>query len=183
MRIYTPAGRKPPIFLVDGQRQAPTVWDQGRPGKFDLVYQGQAAWTSFLGRSSIVSSANLLRRIEGAAVAVASVIEANPPGQNGPAGPSSRAAYQTCRACTSFGRTAWRQPDTGRPPGLCTLARSAGIYLRIRARQGTRRTEADIVVTVRRHVPVTVGRADVRRLIVERAATQHTATRSSPSES
>jgi len=57
-----------------------------------------------------------------------------------------------------------------------------GQYLRIRARQGTRRTEADIVVPVRRHVPVTVGTADVRRLIVERTATQHTATRSSPSE-
>jgi hypothetical protein len=54
--------------------------------------------------------------------------------------------------------------------------------LRILARQGTRRTEADIVVQVRRHIPVTVGGADIHRLIVERAATQHTATRSSPSE-
>src|SRR5262249_56821472 len=99
------------------------------------------------------------------------------------AGRSNRAAYQTCRAEVSFGRTARRQPDTGPRPGLCTLARSAGRCLRILARQGTRRTEADIVVTVRRHVPVTVGRADVRRLIVERAATQHTATRSSPSGS
>ena len=55
--------------------------------------------------------------------------------------------------------------------------------LRIPARQGTRRTETVVVVTVRRHIVVTVGRADVRRLIVERAATQHTATRSSPSGS
>jgi hypothetical protein len=39
---YTPAGRKPPVFLTDGQRQASTVWDQGRPGKFDLIYQGLA---------------------------------------------------------------------------------------------------------------------------------------------
>src|SRR5262249_15515447 len=52
--------------------------------------------------------------------------------------------------------------------------------LRILARQGTRRTEADIVVTVGRHIPVTVGGTHVHRLIVERAATQHTATRSSP---
>jgi hypothetical protein len=55
--------------------------------------------------------------------------------------------------------------------------------LQILARQGTRRTEADIVVTVRRHIPVTVGGADVHSLIVERAATQHTATRSQPSGS
>ena len=48
--------------------------------------------------------------------------------------------------------------------------------------QGTRRAETVIVVTVRRHVVVTVGRTHVRRLIVERAATQHTANRSSPSE-
>ena len=55
--------------------------------------------------------------------------------------------------------------------------------LRILARQGTRRTETVVVVTVRRHIVVTVGRTHVRRLIVERAATQHTATRSSPSGS
>ncbi len=39
-----------------------------------------------------------------------------------------------------------------------------------------RRTEPDKVVTERRHVPVTVGTADDRRLIEERAATQHTDT-------
>src|SRR5260370_35865585 len=55
-----------------------------------------------------------------------------------------------------------------------------GRNLRILARQGTRRTEADIVVPVRRRVPVTVGGADVRRVIVERVSTQHTATRPSP---
>src|SRR5579884_2384188 len=38
-----------------------------------------------------------------------------------------------------------------------------------------RRTEADSAVTVRRHTPETVGRADERRLSFERAATQHTA--------
>jgi hypothetical protein len=43
-----------------------------------------------------------------------------------PAGPSSLAAYQTCRAGTSFGRAARSRPDTGPRPGLCTLARSAG---------------------------------------------------------
>ena len=47
--------------------------------------------------------------------------------------------------------------------------------------QGTRRAETVIVVTVLGLVPVTVGRTHVRRLIVERAATQHTANRSSPS--
>ncbi len=63
----------------------------------------------------------------------------------------------------------------------CALALSAGSRLRIPARQGTRRTEADIVVTVRRLVPVAVGAADVPRLIVERAATQHPSARPSPS--
>src|SRR5262249_2812634 len=42
-------------------------------------------------------------------------------------------------------------------------------------RQGTRRTEADVEDTVRRHVPVTVGTADARGMSGERAATQHTA--------
>jgi hypothetical protein len=106
-----------------------------------------------------------------------------PGGAKDPAGRSSLAAYQTCRAGVSFGRTALRRPDTGRPPGLCTLARFAGVILRILARQGTRRTETVVVVPVRRHIVVTVGRTHVRRLIVERAATQHTATRSSPSGS
>jgi len=45
--------------------------------------------------------------------------------QNGPAGPSSLAAYQTCRASTSFGRIIQWRFDTGRRPGLCTLAHSA----------------------------------------------------------
>jgi hypothetical protein len=43
--------------------------------------------------------------------------------------------------------------------------------------QSARRPETDIVVVVRRRVPVTVGRTHVHRLIVERAATQDTATR------
>jgi hypothetical protein len=102
--------------------------------------------------------------------------------KNSPAGPSSLAAYQTCRARVTFGRTAWRQPDTGRPPGLCTLTLSAGVTRRILAGQGTHRTETVVVVPVRRHIVVAVGRTDVRRLIVERTATQHTATRSSPSK-
>jgi hypothetical protein len=34
--------------------------------------------------------------------------------RDSPAGPSRRAAYQTCRAYASFGRTALRRPDTGR---------------------------------------------------------------------
>jgi hypothetical protein len=54
---------------------------------------------------------------------------------------------------------------------------------RIPARQGTRRTKPVVVVAGRRRIVVAVGRADVRRVIVERAATQHTATRSSPSGS
>jgi HEAT repeats/PBS lyase HEAT-like repeat len=95
--------------------------------------------------------------------------------QKGPAGRSSLAAYQTCRASASFGRAMQSRPDTGRRPGLCTLARSAGQRLRILARQGTRRAEADVIVTVRRQVPVTVGGTHVHRLVVERAATQHTA--------
>src|SRR5262249_53413491 len=44
-------------------------------------------------------------------------------------------------------------------------------------RKSPRRTEPDIVVTGRGREPVTVGTADVRRRIVERAATQHTAIR------
>jgi hypothetical protein len=79
------------------------------------------------------------------------------------------------RAGLSFGQTALRPPDTGRPPRLCTLARSAGVTRRILARQRTRRTETHIVVAVRRRIVVAVGRAHVRRMIVERAATQHTA--------
>ena len=54
-------------------------------------------------------------------------------------------------------------------------------HLRIPARQGTRHTKTVVVVTVRRHIVVTVGRTQVRRLIVERAAPQHTAAWSSPS--
>src|SRR5262249_36107695 len=99
--------------------------------------------------------------------------------RTGPAGRSSLAAYQTCRAGGSFGRTAWRRPDTGRRWTL--QARSAGATRRIRARQGARRTKTVVVVVVRRHVVVAVGRADVRRLIVERAAAQHTTTGSPPS--
>ena len=74
-----------------------------------------------------------------------------------------------------------RRLDTGRPPGLCTLALSAGVTRRILAGQGTRRTEPVVVVAVPRLVVVAVGRASVRRLIVERATTQNTATWSSPS--
>src|SRR5271166_3509912 len=50
---------------------------------------------------------------------------------------------------------------------------------RILARQGTRRTQP--VVVVRRRVPVTIAAAQVQRFIVERAAAQDTALRSSPS--
>src|SRR5262249_1828986 len=96
-------------------------------------------------------------------------------GRTDRAGPSRLAAYQTYRAGVSFGRTARRRPDTGRPPGLCTLARSAGKTGGFWQRQGTRRTEADVEDTVRRHVPVTVGTADARGMSGERAATQHTA--------
>jgi len=78
--------------------------------------------------------------------------------------------------------------DTGRPPGLCTLARSRGTKapgLRpgkpVGLPQGTRRAKTVFVVTVRRHVVVATGRADVRRLIVERAAPQHAACRWPPS--
>ena len=94
-----------------------------------------------------------------------------------PAGRSNLAAYQTCRAGFSFGRTASRRSDTGRPPGLCTLAHSVGSTCEFRQRQGTRRPKTVVVVAVVRLVVVAVGRADVRRLIVERAATQNTATR------
>ena len=81
----------------------------------------------------------------------------------------------------SFGRAVLRRPDTGQRPGLCTLAHSPGDNrLRIQARQGTGRTEPDIVVTVGRHVPVTIGGTHVHSLIVERADAQHTAKRSSP---
>jgi hypothetical protein len=38
------------------------------------------------------------------------------------------AAYQTRRAGASFGRAWDKGPDTGRRPGLCTLARSAGQF-------------------------------------------------------
>ena len=48
--------------------------------------------------------------------------------------------------------------------------------------QSTRRTETDVVVPVRRTVVVAVGGADVRRLIVERPATQQAVTQPSPSE-
>ena len=41
--------------------------------------------------------------------------------------------------------------------------------------ESPRRTEPDNVVTERRHVPATIGRTHVQRMIVERAATQHTA--------
>ena len=78
--------------------------------------------------------------------------------------------------------------DTGQPPGLCTLARSRGKQapgLRpgkpVGLPQGTRRAKTVFVVTVRRHVVVATGRADVRRLIVERAAPQHAACRWPPS--
>ena len=81
------------------------------------------------------------------------------------------AAYQTCRAGVALARTALRWPDTGRPPGLCTLARSAGVALRILARQSPRRTETVVVVTVRRHIVVTEGRADVSTL--ERGTSRH----------
>ena len=94
--------------------------------------------------------------------------------ENDPAGRSSLAVYQTCRAGLSFGRTALRRPDTGRPPGLCTLARSAVLSCEFRQRQGTRETETVGVATGRRRIGVTVGRTDVRRLNDERAATQHT---------
>ncbi len=47
--------------------------------------------------------------------------------------------------------------------------------------QSAGRTETNVVVPVRRLIVVTVGGTDVRRLIVERPATQQTATQSPPS--
>ena len=69
--------------------------------------------------------------------------------------------------------------------GLCTLARSGGELSkqhnqRIPARQGTPNTETIVVVTVIGLVGVAVGGANVRRIIVERAATQNTVTDSPP---
>ena len=63
------------------------------------------------------------------------------------------------------------------------MARSTGSTRWILARQGTRQPKTNIVVTVRRQVVVTVRGTHVRRLIVERAPTQDTATWSSPSGS
>src|SRR5947209_5802402 len=69
-----------------------------------------------------------------------------------------------------------------------TLARSAAVISRefrpgkpLGLPQGTGRAEPDIVVVVRRLVPVANGRADIHRLVVERAATPGTANRSLPS--
>lgn len=42
----------------------------------------------------------------------------------------------------------------------------------ILAGQGTRKTKTVVVVTVRRHIVVAVGGAEVRRFVVERTATQ-----------
>jgi hypothetical protein len=67
----------------------------------------------------------------------------------------------------------WHAPG-GQAPGL-RPGKPAGLP------QGTRRKETVVVVTVRRHVVVATGRADVRRLIVERAAPQHAACRWPPS--
>ncbi len=62
-----------------------------------------------------------------------------------------------------------------------SAARNLGdVNLWILARQGTRRTQPDIIVTVRRHVPVAIGTAQVHCLIVERAATQQPAKRPLP---
>jgi hypothetical protein len=46
--------------------------------------------------------------------------------------------------------------------------------------QGTRRAEPDVVVAVRRPVVVAVGGTRVHSIVVERAATQHTANRPPP---
>jgi hypothetical protein len=106
------------------------------------------------------------------------------PGEGkGPAGPSSRAAYQTRRASTSFGRPSgngatqggdldfapWHTPQGRRTCGFWPDEQGSS--------QGTRRTEPAVVVAVRRRIPVTVGGTHVQRIVVEGAATQQTAIR------
>ncbi len=111
-----------------------------------------------------------------------------------PVGRSSLATYQTHQVPVSFGPTGVNQSDTGQRPGLCTctLRRTASrdeeSGLRILARtsngglsQSARRTHTNVVVTVGRLIPVTVGGPYILWLIVERTATQHADLRTSPS--
>src|SRR6516225_424540 len=59
------------------------------------------------------------------------------------------------------------------PTGYCGGV--GGKAVKQSRRNSPRRTEADKVATVRRHVPVSVGGADQPRRVAERAATHYTA--------
>src|SRR5271165_6875487 len=102
-----------------------------------------------------------------------------------PAGSSSPKTYQTRRAWVSFvratevtrhGTATWTWLHSPRE-GKALEFRRNRMHILLPSTGGA---EAVVVVTVRRGVPVTVRRADVRRLIVERPAPKDTRVWSSP---
>src|SRR5271166_1749816 len=104
-----------------------------------------------------------------------------------PAGRSSPQTYQTRRAWASFvratevtrhGTATWTWLHAPRNKTALEFRRNR-MRILLPSAGGT---EAVVVVSVRRGVPVTVRRADVRRLIVERPAPQDTRVWSSPAE-
>ncbi len=104
-----------------------------------------------------------------------------------PAGRSSPQTYQTRRAWASFvratevtrhGTATWTWLHAPRDKTSLEFRRNR-MRLLLPSAGGA---EAVVVVTVRRGVPVTVRRADVRRLIVERPAPKDTRVWSSPAE-
>ena len=103
----------------------------------------------------------------------------NSPKKHGPAGRSSQETYQTRRAWASFvratdvarhGTAAWTWLHAPREKTALEFRRNR-MRILLPSAGGA---EAVVGVTVRRGVPVTVRRADVRRLIVERPAPQET---------
>ena len=102
-----------------------------------------------------------------------------------PAGRSSPKTYQTRRAGASFvratdvarhGTATWTWLHSSRETTALEFRRNRMHILS----PSTGGTEAVVRVTVRRGVPVTVRRADVRRLIVERPAPKQTRVWSPP---